>query len=478
MKKVFSLSKINTIPAWVVLPVLLLLFNFIVGFNGLYGQDSFEYLRYSRVLHDYLTGGSFPGIFFWPVLYPLSGALLSFILPGILALQVISIGCFGLAIYFIRRILLSLSPGRTKEINGYVLLFFSLSPFIMRSSSVVMSDSMTIFFLSAFFYYYLRYKDCRTTGYFLLMVLFASAAINTRYAALVIVAVPAADALSGFFRKFTLIPFLFALMIAFLIFLPAILLKQWGTQSLSGNILIPQWSVANFFHRTFNTADGHLAFALPNILFVFSNLIHPGYIFTGILFLFLIKRQTLNRPFLLMIVIVILVYALFIAGLTTQNPRFLLLTFPCGIILFSGSYFRICDILEKRSKKLRMLLVFLIIIVQLGLFSRSFLPVYRDNHIIREIAAKMKSYPGRTIYTFNIDMGLKAYDVKNEIINLWPFRIDNFKPGSILLFNYVNSYRQWKGMNPVNNLERVKKEHLLLRVETLPGNWNLYEIKN
>ena len=82
MKNQLFFKYLAGIPLWIVLPVLLLIGNLLAGFNGLYGQDSFEYLRYSRALHHYLSAGVLPGPFHWPLFYPLSGALLSFILPG------------------------------------------------------------------------------------------------------------------------------------------------------------------------------------------------------------------------------------------------------------------------------------------------------------------------------------------------------------------------------------------------------------
>jgi hypothetical protein len=114
----------------------------------------------------------------------------------------------------------------------------------------------------------------------------------------------------------------------------------------------------------------------------------------------------------------------------------------------------------------------------MSLFYRAFNPSYKDSSIVQEIAGRMKAYPDRTIYTFNIDMGLKAYDVRNEIINLWSSRIGCFKPGSLILINPGNLYRQWKNMNPVYNWEKVKKEYVVVLIEKFPGNWNLYEIKN
>jgi len=90
----------------------------------------------------------------------------------------------------------------------------------------------------------------------------------------------------------------------------------------------------------------------------------------------------------------------------------------------------------------------------------------------------MKAYPDKSIYTFNIDMGLKEYGVKNEIINLWLSGINHFYPGSLILINPGNAYRQWKNLNPVYNWEKVKREQGVRLIEKFPGGWDLYEIKN
>jgi hypothetical protein len=178
------------------------------------------------------------------------------------------------------------------------------------------------------------------------------------------------------------------------------------------------------------------------------------------------------------IVIILVLYALFLAGFTTQNSRFLLITFPFVIILYAESFLRLNDLLMKTRKIILFLLIVAVFIIQMSLFYRAFNPSYKDSSIVQEIAGRMKAYPDRTIYTFNIDMGLKAYDVRNEIINLWSSRIGCFKPGSLILINPGNLYRQWKNMNPVYNWEKVKKEYVVVLIEKFPGNWNLYEIKN
>jgi hypothetical protein len=479
------------IKVWLIIPSLLLITNLLIGFNGLYGQDSFEYLRYSRELHEFISGVSPIGKFFWPVLFPLAGALVSFIMPDIIALQTVSIIFYGLTMMFLHKILKYLYPDKVKEVNIYLFLFFSLSPFVLRYSSVVMSDAMAMCFITGFFYFFLLFRVEGNKYYYLLLVFFGLAAVNTRYASIAIVSIPLGIAFLSFVKSFNLKYFILSLIMILIVFLPDIILEFNGSHGLSGPVLIPEWSVKNFTRNEFFTASGYQSYTFPNILFVLSNFVNPGYIVAGILFLLMVKRNIMKKSFISLILIVSVAYALFLAGLTTQNSRFLLLTFPCVVILYSGSFFRFSDfinntdtfishnnILKRFQKQIPVILISGIFLIQILLFFRALRPAYKDSVCIKEIADRIKSYPDKTIYTFNIDMGLKAYKVKNEIINLWSERINNFRPGSLVLFNYVNSYRQWKDLNPMYNWERVNTEYYLLLIEKLPGGWNLYEIKN
>jgi 4-amino-4-deoxy-L-arabinose transferase-like glycosyltransferase len=336
---------------------------------------------------------------------------------------------------------------------------------------------MTLFFLTAFLYYYLLFRNKATRSNFLLLVLFAAAAINTRYASIAVIMVPGIDSLIRFLRTFNWYSSLFALSLFALVCAPDFIFKSHTLSSMTETIHFHGWSVKNFFQHTFFTSDGYQVYSFPNICYVFSGLFHPGFLFAGIIFLFFQGRKMIEDPFLRMTGIIFVIYALFIAGLATQDLRFLLLTFPCVIILYASSFFRIADYLWNR-KRLLISSVILVIFIQLALFYRAFKPFYSNSLITKEIAAGMKAYPGKTIYTFNIDQGLRAYGVKNEIINLWKYRIDHFKPGSLILFNYINSYRQWKDMNPVFNFESAKEETGFHLKEHFKAGWDLYEIRN
>ena len=46
-------------------PILILItLRYVLNFDGLYGQDAYEYLRYSKEIHTFLLTGSNPGDYF------------------------------------------------------------------------------------------------------------------------------------------------------------------------------------------------------------------------------------------------------------------------------------------------------------------------------------------------------------------------------------------------------------------------------
>lgn len=443
----------------------------------MYGQDSFEYLRYSRALHDYFTGGALPGQFWWPVIYPLAGTLSSFFLPDILALQTVSIISYGMAFYFLQKTLLRIYEKSASGVSLYLLLFFFLSPFVMRYSSTVMSESLAMAFISGFFYYYLLYIENKSHNHLLLAVFFGCAAINTRYASFMVLVIPGIHALTIFTRHFRIKHMVYIILIIIISLLPNYFLHLYQPGSISNQPHLSNWSFLNYFRRSFSTADGFLSYRFPNIVYVFSSLVYPGFIFAGGLLLVFFRTKTISSLFIKIVAASILLYALFLAGLTFQNDRILLLTFPCVLLLFAGTYFKMTEWVKTRKAGYFKIMVFLVIIIQLALFYRAFRPFYENSKIIKTVAERMIQYPGKPIYTFNIDMALKAYGVKNEIISLWDKKIPDFKPGSLVLFNYTTSAGQWKGMNPMLNWEEMHRAHQLKLLENLPGGWQLFEIE-
>lgn len=339
-----------------------------------------------------------------------------------------------------------------------------------------MSESLAMALIMGFFYFYLLFIDNINYKHLLLLVFFGCAAINTRYAAFIVLLIPGIHVFYLFIRNFRLKYMVYSLLIILLVFLPNFYLHLYQPGSVFGRSQFSYWSFLHYFQRSFTTTDGFLSYKAPNIIYVFSNLVYPGFIFIGAVLMILFKIKTINSSFMKSIAATILLYALFLAGLTFQNDRVLILTFPCVLLLFSGTYVEMSERLKKIKASYFNIMVILVIIIQLALFYRAYRPFYENNKTIRTVATQMLLYPDKRIYTFNIDQALKAYGIKNEIVNLWDKKLTDFKPESLVLFNYLNSREQWKGMNPMLNWEEMNRAHHLKLKENLPGGWVLYEI--
>jgi hypothetical protein len=104
-----------------------------------------------------------------------------------------------------------------------------------------MSDSLAMFLLTAFLYHYLLFREKRLNRDFIRLVFFAFAAINTRYASIVVVAIPGIEVLYYFIRKFSLGFFILALLSASITFLPDVILEIQGSARFAIPILIQTW---------------------------------------------------------------------------------------------------------------------------------------------------------------------------------------------------------------------------------------------
>jgi hypothetical protein len=463
---------------WLLPTVLATLFAVATGFNGLYGQDSFEYLRYSRSLHGLIAEGIPAGNFFWPVLYPLSGAFLSFLLPDLFSLQLISLVCYGLTGWFLHRILVRIRPGKTAEAKLLVMLFFFLSPFILRYAMTVMSELLAMFLVCASLYSYLAFLNKRRPGHFLLLITAGLAAGFTRYPAFIILAPAIVHAFLIFLRKFHAGYFaLTVVMSAILVFAELGLHGRWTT-SVFGQPHFTGWSVCNFFRSSFETTDGHLVYRFPNILYVFSNTVNPGFIFAGAILAVMFRRADADNVFLKVLSASFLLYALFLAGLTFQNDRVLLLSFPLVIILFSGPFIRAAGYLSRLRRRYVVLIILLAAVIQAGLFYRAFRPFYGNSRTAKILAEEVRRYPGRTVYTFNAEQALEAYKVGNTVISLYPAKLDSFQVHALVLFNPAAFSTQWKGYNPMTNWETLNTDYRLKTLKILPDGWLLCEIRN
>ena len=116
-----------------IIPILFCFIFQLIGFDGLYGQDAYEYLRYSQEMKNYFSGGTFPGPFYWPIWYSLSGTILSYIIGDIgFSLQFISALSLGILALYMYKILRILYPKNDNISFYYIFTFGILSPYLFR----------------------------------------------------------------------------------------------------------------------------------------------------------------------------------------------------------------------------------------------------------------------------------------------------------------------------------------------------------
>ncbi|MGH1365888.1 MAG: hypothetical protein ACRBF0_20180 [Calditrichia bacterium] len=449
-----------------------LIIRFFSDFNGLYGQDSHEYLRFAERLRIFLEEGQHPGIFFWPVNYPLDAAILAiFLRDSAISAQLISMLAASATIWMTSSYLQSVYPnalGRT----SYILILLLLSPLFFTNSLLIMSDMLAAAFIMATFFMAHRLRTRPTDNGYILLLFYAACAVTTRYAVAPLIALPVI-----FFLRIQMSTFrpLFLIKCALFSLAPAIphmLLRGGESSAFLAHPWLVSWSLGNWPIRSFQTLDGFANYTLPNIVYAGSALFHPGFILPGFILLLCLRPVDIKKNFLLIGSIAL--YGLFLAGVPFQNLRFLLPAFPlCFIVLFPG-WQRLHKWLP--STRFRYALYLLLIVTQLLLIMRYANPLYQANKLEKTIALEIKQQDNLPIYTFWIDLSLRSYDVKNEIINLYYEKLAAAKTPSLLLFNPQKFAVQWQGKNPMLNWEFLKTTYSLQPVKVLPQGWTLYKV--
>lgn len=454
--------------------ILLLLLRLLSNFNGLYGQDSHEYYRYALRWKEFLNGGAHPGNYFWPMHYPVYGALLMLLIPGIaLAQQFISMLSMALLLLYAARLIRRYSSRADMgTVYGYLFLAGFLSPFLFQSAFLVMSDMLAAFLTTAAMYHLLKYREDRAGGDFLCGVFFCLSAVNTRYPAGVVLLVPAVLAAGVFFRHFRGRQLLYALLIFFVCLLPHFYIRGSGSGDFLAHDGLLTWSPQNWFMHSFVTADGKASYLMPNLLYSFSNWFYPGFICIGALLLLWVQKRDL-RPAGGALLLPLLLYSLLLAGIPYQNMRYQLLTFPLVLVLLFPAFQRL------REKFLKVRAVMLLaaaglILIQGGLIYKYSHRIYQSNQIEKQIARALLAYPGRPLYTFWIDGALRSYGVTNPITNLWQERLTSLAPEALVLFNEPQFREQWADKNPMVNWRFIQRNYNLQQVESLAGGWKLF----
>ena len=105
---------IKTYSWYIVLPILVLLTaRVFFRIDGLYGQDAYEYLRFTKSITEFWHGGVHPYDFFWPIVYPFIGSIFTFVFQDdALSLQLVSIFSLTGCLIYLSRVGANESPIR------------------------------------------------------------------------------------------------------------------------------------------------------------------------------------------------------------------------------------------------------------------------------------------------------------------------------------------------------------------------------
>lgn len=311
------------------------------GFDGLYGLDAYAYHDYlAEQLRPALLRGEAPPPFHWPLGYPMLAFVFSLVFGGT-ALASQAAAVFGGAMCgpLMFTLLLQCRPGA----RGFAFLgglYLSTSYYAISMSTAAMSDLPGLMWALLAACAMLAYTRGLRARWLALAALALAAALLTRWV-YALMAVPlGCAALAAYFaqrpspariaRHAALAIAAGGAVIA-LHFAPS-LARDDAKVAYAGNLRDYSWSPANYFRRSFETADGLVSWPQPPAQYYLTPLWNPDYIapifvpFLPLGLYALLRRAP--RPAAALLTGWALVFYLFFAGVYMQNNRFPLSYFP------------------------------------------------------------------------------------------------------------------------------------------------------
>lgn len=446
------------------------------GFDGLYGQDAYEYLRYTKAIQEYLLGGNHPGTFFWPILYPFLAAILGFGFAnaaiGLQVLSSLSIAVF--AIYLLKTIRL-VYPKLAYPFL-YVLIFGLCCPFLFKMSFIAMSDATAIMWIAITVYYFFASNKMQTA--LVPVFVFATCAVMTRYAALVIVFPIIVFNLYLIMQRKAIKQLTTAIIGSGIVMIPFLLLQWNALFEATSNYFLQSWSPSYFISSSYTTQDGFQAYPFPNGLYVCYVIFHPGFIFLGIPLLFLtLKNYKSSFEFPeKLLAVCIGIYLIFLAGIQFQNPRILALVFPLVLLLLYPAFHTLVKV--PWIKKYAFPFAGIALILQLAFWSKTFAPIFLRTLHDQEMVAMVAEYQGKTLYSFDVDLALQGRGMQFDYKNLYVARYTNLNTKDLVLFHPKRFQQQWEGKNPMLNWNYINQNYVLNVLEAHKSGWKLYEIES
>lgn len=446
----------------------------LLDFNGLYGQDAYEYSRFCGELYRFYQGGALPAECHFPVGYPLLGSLLCFALPPATALQLLSIFALMLTI-FVSLKMADLLDGKDTLTTPLLLLGLGFSPFLLRMGICVMSDMLCTASFCCAFYFLLRWKKDGRLSQWLWFSVFVSAAVSMRYAAGAPL-IPLSVLVLPLLWKRRQLPFLLFSALVFLLLLsPNLLLYKAYLQANDSNFWLWSWKFSHLFSRHFaDTPDGAFTYPLPNLLFQFSMFIHPGFYLLGAVSLFFLRKSDFmgERSW---IWIVILFYLLFLAGLPRQNVRFQVFIYPLILLLYLPASLRIYSKLIEFFKFSNLVLLGIsLLCLSVFLCYKGTANMISLNRTEKEVVHQLGEYPRRyPVYTLGIEGAISHYLPDREARTLYKPDV-SFSADTLLSCLQTRGFlAQWTGKATGDNYLKLLTNYRSTDSSQLSHDWQI-----
>ncbi|MEL7424938.1 MAG: hypothetical protein AAFN81_18270 [Bacteroidota bacterium] len=446
------------------------------SFAGLYGQDAHEYLRYTKSLQAWLGGGGHPGEFFWPLSYPIFGALLSSLSPFSTAnsLQVISL----LAHLSASLLLIRLLRAQQARTGFYwVILAYFLSPYALRSGFLVMSDALSVLGVVGCYFFYLKPRGAGAQLRLIGLFCSAALAISTRYVAFLLVAGPVLHQFVFMLQRKNWQALLISIFTSLVLCLPHFILRWEQPFGFLQHQFMGNWSFSNSWQNQFTSPTGQFQYRFPNLVYSFFHWFHPAFLLLGLVFLPLVRYwwpKTMPQRVLLLSLIG---YSIFLAGIPFQNQRFLLPALPLVVILLYPAVEKLVSYRNRLPNWMSPVILLSVGLLQMGLFAYTLQPLIATNQVEQQLAERLQHYPDHQLYTFYYDLALQTYDVPQPIVNIWQAREVTCQKDALVLFHPTQFNEQWQGHQLMQNWTKLQEDCGLEVLETMPQGWMLYRIK-
>jgi len=441
----------------------------VLGFDGLYGQDAYEYARYTGELQESLLASKTPEPFFWPIYYPIFGMVVNFIFNDLTwSMQLVSLLSWTLTLLFSYQLITSLYTPKNKWTPLlYVLFFIGFSPYFLRLGVSGMSDALCTLFVVFTFLFSLK-KELLKYVHF--VFLFAALAVFTRYGAVMLIIPPVFVTFYKIVKNKKYIQALFSISLAALVTVPFLVLQGFSPTETVSSSVISDWSFGNMFSTHFTSNEGSFEYPFPNIIYSLYAFFHPAFFFIGIGLIvtsayFKIKINKL-------ILGSVLVYCLLIAGIHFQNKRFLILCLPLVVILLFPAYEKLMSL--KLLQKYKVLLLTTFGITSIILSGYSFHKLNTIHQEEMRLIKLLEPYQEHSVYTFDIDIAMQGKNLQFQYHNLWLTKDIAPKSGDLILLNYDKWSTQWEGHQLMDNCNYIFENPQLKLLKDLENGWLLY----